>query len=157
MLLFIVLQELHIHTYVPTFIQTYLHVPTHLQYTAKNPSRLMKRNGTERAVKWNGTGRSRSVLHPFEVRAYLSSVLIKYYYIRTALSALARGSLWFLLKSVTRSRSLNHALSLRTFFLLFLATLSQNCTAGHGFRLDLDFFTRAGVRRYLNSNGNNKK
>ena len=45
-------------------------------------------------------------------------------------------------------------LSLRT-FLLFLATLSQNCTAGHGFRLDLDFFTRAGVRRYLNSNANN--
>ena len=33
-----------------------------------------------------------------------------------------------------------------------LATLSQNCTAGHGFRLDLDFFTRAGVRCYLNSN-----
>ena len=46
-------------------------------------------------------------------------------------------------------------LSLRTFFLLFLATLSQNCTAGHNFRLDLDFFTRAGVRRYLNSNANN--
>ena len=46
-------------------------------------------------------------------------------------------------------------LSLRTFFLLFLATLSQNCTAGHGFRLDLDFFTWAGVRRYLNSNANN--
>ena len=45
-------------------------------------------------------------------------------------------------------------LSLRTFSLLFLATLSQNCTAGHGFRLDLDFFTRAGVRRYLNSNAN---
>ena len=45
-------------------------------------------------------------------------------------------------------------LSLRTYFLLFLATLSQNCTAGHGFRLDLDFFTRAGVRRYLNSNAN---
>ena len=35
--------------------------------------------------------------------------------------------------------------------------LSQNCTAGHGFRLDLDFFTRAGVRRYLNSNANNLK
>ena len=47
-------------------------------------------------------------------------------------------------------------LSLHTFFLLFLATLSQNCTAGHGFRLDLDFFTRAGVRCYLNSNANNK-
>ena len=46
-------------------------------------------------------------------------------------------------------------LSLRTYFLLFLATLSQNCTAGHGFRLDLDFFTWAGVRRYLNSNANN--
>ena len=46
-------------------------------------------------------------------------------------------------------------LSLRTYFLLFLATLAQNCTAGHGFRLDLDFFTRAGVRRYLNSNANN--
>ena len=38
-----------------------------------------------------------------------------------------------------------------------LATLSQNCTASHGFRLDLNFFTRAGVRRYLNSNGNNLK
>ena len=38
-----------------------------------------------------------------------------------------------------------------------LANLAQNCTAGHGFRLDLDFFTRAGVRRYLNSNGNNFK
>ena len=48
-------------------------------------------------------------------------------------------------------------LSLSTFFLLFLATLSQNCTAGHGFRLDLDFFTRAGVRRYLNLNTNNLK
>ena len=46
-------------------------------------------------------------------------------------------------------------LSLRTFFLLFLATLSQSCTAGHGFSLDLDFFTWAGVRRYLNSNANN--
>ena len=46
-------------------------------------------------------------------------------------------------------------LSLRTFILLFLATPSQNCTAGHGFRLDLDFFTRAGVRRYLNSNAIN--
>ena len=33
--------------------------------------------------------------------------------------------------------------------------LSQNCTAGHGFILDLDFFTRVGVRRYLNSNANN--
>ena len=136
----------------------------------------------------------------FAVR--FESVLIKYYYILIALSALACGSLWFLLKSATRS--LNHTLSLRTFFLLFLATLaklhgrpwlqtgsrllytgrrealfefeskwfskfnlyartvcskclatlSQNCTAGHGFRLDLDFFTRAGVRRYLNSNAN---
>ena len=110
----------------------------------------MKRNGPF-------TIRSSSVRGPCVFVVRFESVLIKYYYIRTALSALARGSLWFLLKSATRSRSLNHALSLRTFFLLFLATLSQNCTAGHGFRLDLDFFTRAGVRRYLNSNGNNLK
>ena len=48
-----------------------------------------------------------------------------------------------------------HTLSLRTFSSLFLATFSQNCTAGHGFRPDLDFFIRAGVRRYLNSNANN--
>ena len=36
------------------------------------------------------------------------------------------------------TRSLNHTLSLRTFFLLVLATRAQNCTAGHGFRLDLE-------------------
>ena len=48
----------------------------------------------------------RAVHDPFEVRAYLPSVLIKYYYIRIALSALARGSLLFLLKSATCS--LNH-------------------------------------------------
>ena len=30
-----------------------------------------------------------------------------------------------------------------------------NCMAGHGFRLDLDFFTWADMRRYLNSNANN--
>ena len=121
----------------------------------KKPSRLMKRNGTGRLMKRNGpfTIRSSSVRGPCVFAVRFESVLIKYYYIRTALSALARGSLWFLLKSATRS--LNHALSLRNFFLLFLATLSQNCKAGHGFRLGLDFFTRAGVRRYLNSNASN--
>ena len=119
------------------------------------PFNETERNGTGRLMKRNGpfTIRSSSVRGPCVFAVRFESVLIKYYYIRTALSALAHGSLWFLLKSATRS--LNHALSLRTFSLLFLATLSQNCKVGHGFRLDLDFFTRAGVRRYLNSNANN--
>ena len=128
-------------------------VSTHCIYTVcgkkkKKTSRcrLMKRNGPF-------TIRSSSIRGPCVFAVRFESVLIKYYYNRIALSALARGSLLFLLKSATRS--LNHTLSLRTFVLLFLGTLSQNCTAGHGFRLDLDFFTRAGVRRYLNSNTNN--
>ena len=89
--------------------------------------RLMKRNGPF-------TIRSSSVRGPCVFAVRFESVLIKYYYIHIALSASA-------------TRSLNHTLSLRTFLLLFLATLSQNYTAGHGFRLNLDFFTRAGVRR----------
>ena len=120
---------------------------TEVQYTPENTSRcrLMKRNGTGRLMKRDGPFTIRSSACVFSV--HFESVLIKYYYIRIAQSALARGSLCFLLKSATRS--LNPTLSLRTFFILFLATLSQNCTAGHGFRLDLDFFTQAGVRRYV--------
>ena len=81
----------------------------------------------------------------------------KGYYVPTIVGLLQKEDI-----QVSRSVSdflirFKQTLSLRTFFLLFLATLSQNCTAGHGFRLDLDFFTRAGVRRYLNSNANNLK
>ena len=68
-----------------------------VQYTAKKPSRsrLMKRNGTGRLRKRNGpfTIRSSSVRGPCVFAVRFESVLIKYYYIRTALSALAHGSL----------------------------------------------------------------
>ena len=55
----------------------------------------MKRNGTGRLMKRNGpfTIRSSSVRGPCVFAVRFESVLIKYYYIRIALSALARGSL----------------------------------------------------------------
>ena len=68
-----------------------------VQYAAKTPShcRLMKRNGTGCLMKRNGpfTIRSSSVRGPCVFSVRFESVLIKYYYIRIALSALTHGSL----------------------------------------------------------------
>ena len=81
---------------------------------------------------------------------------IKGYYAPTIVGLLQKEDIQVSRKSVSDILiRFKQTLSLRTFSLLFLATLSQNCTACRGFRLDLDFFTRAGVRRYLNSNANN--
>ena len=59
------------------------------------PFNETERNGTGRLMKRNGpfTIRSSSVQGPCVFAVRFESVLIKYYYIRTALSALAHGSL----------------------------------------------------------------
>ena len=59
------------------------------------PFNETERNGTGRLMKRNGpfTFRSSSVQGPCVFAVRFESVLIKYYYIRTALSALAHGSL----------------------------------------------------------------
>ena len=76
----------HTHTYTPTPLSPLIqYAPKKLPLPFDETERNRPFNETERAVH-----------DPFEVRAYLPSVLnvlIKYYYIRIAQSALARGSL----------------------------------------------------------------
>ena len=74
-----------------------IHVYIHTVYIRQKtlPFNETERNGTGRLMKRNGpfTIRSSSVRGPCVFAVRFESVLIKYYYIRTALSALGRGSL----------------------------------------------------------------